>query len=57
MLTGLLRFAYATFNDSGDDPGLSRTVGSGDTADTAHTVRLPDVLLCRSFPVIREIII
>ena len=44
-------------NDSGDDPGLSRTVGSGDTADTAHTVRLPDVLLCRSFPVIREIII
>ena len=37
-------------NDSGYDPGLSRTVGSGDTADKAHTVRLPDVLLCRFFP-------
>ena len=36
-------------NDCGDGPGLSRTVGSGDTADTAHTVRLPDVLLCRFF--------
>ena len=37
-------------NDSGNDPGLSRTVGSGDAVDTAHTVRLPDVLLCRFFP-------
>ena len=36
-------------NDSGDDPGLSRTVGSSDTSDTAHTVRLPDYLLCRYF--------
>ena len=36
-------------NDSGGDPGLSRTVGNGDTADAAHTVRLPDVLLCRFF--------
>ena len=48
---------YGTFceqpwpvNDCGDDPGLSRTVGSGDTAHTAHTVRLPDVLLRRFFP-------
>ena len=32
-------------NYSGDDPGLSRTVGSGDTVHTAHAVRLPDVLL------------
>ena len=45
---------YGTFceqpwpvNDCGDDPGLSRTVGSGDTAHTAHTVRLPDVILRR----------
>ena len=36
-------------NDSGDDPGPSRTVGSGDTADAAHTMCLPDVLLCRFF--------
>ena len=43
-------------NDSGDDSGISRTVGSGDMADTAHTVRLPDVFLCHSFHAIREII-
>ena len=30
--------------------GLSRTVGNGDTAHTANTVRLPDVLRCRFFP-------
>ena len=35
--------------DAGDDPGLSRTAGSGDTAHTAHTMRLPDVLLRRGF--------
>ena len=37
-------------NDSGGDHGLSRTVENCDTADTAHTVRLPDDLLCRFFP-------
>ena len=36
-------------NDSEDDPGLSRTVGSGGTVDAAHTVRFPDVLLSRVF--------
>ena len=35
--------------DAGDDPGLSRTVGRGDTAHTAHTVRLPGFLLSRFF--------
>ena len=41
-------------DDSGDDPGLSCTVRIGDTAHTAHTVRLPDVLTCRSFSAIWE---
>ena len=46
---GLSRTVPWPGNDSGGDPGLSRTVGNGDTADTAHTVHLPDVLLCRFF--------
>ena len=54
-------------NEAGGDPGLSRTVGSGDTADAAHTVRLPFYfawslffmpfakLLCRHFAEEEEI--
>ena len=53
---GLSRTVPWPGNNSGGDPGLSRTVGNGDTADTAQTVRLPDVLLCRFFAAIREII-
>ena len=44
-------------NDSGDDPGLSRKVESGDTVDTAHTVCRPDVLyFVFLFPAFREVI-
>ena len=38
-------------NDPGYYPDLSCAVPGGDTAHTAHTVRLPDVLRrCRTFP-------
>ena len=45
-------------NDSGNDPGPFR-LDSGDTVDTAHTVRLPDVFVFRIFffSALREIII
>ena len=44
---GLCRTVPWPGNDSGGDPGPSRTLRNGDTADTAHTVRLPDVLFRR----------
>ena len=60
LLTGRIGLSWCTAlfcdrprpgNDPGDDPDLSCTVPSGDTAHTAHAVRLPDVLRrCESFP-------
>ena len=44
-------------NEAGDDPGLSRTVGSGDTRRTRLIpCALPDALLCRALSAIRALI-